>query len=312
MDRYHRTKTKSEPRLIVSTGLLLMLIFLAVILLFFIFSALTPTLIGPCVAVVDISVPLTVEGMEPTLFDRGYPSSEDLAYTIGELNDRPDVGSVLLVVNSPGGSVVASGEVYDAVKGLEKPKVAYFREVAASGAYYVATGTDYIVSDPNALTGSIGVVSTTVQLSGLLDKLGVNVTSVQSGPYKDMASPYRNMTPEEHEILQELVDEVYLEFRSVVLKNRGERLNMDVFENVTDGRILSGRQAYKAGLVDEVGTKDDALMKAAELANITAETPDDVRVCYVPVAYQEGGLFSMESVLRTLILESSSPSLSYE
>jgi ClpP class serine protease len=120
------------------------------------------------------------------------------------------------------------------------------------------------------------------------------------------------MTPEEHEILQELVDEVYLEFRSVVLKNRGERLNMDVFENVTDGRILSGRQAYKAGLVDEVGTKDDALMKAAELANITAETPDDVRVCYVPVAYQEGGLFSMESVLRTLILESSSPSLSYE
>jgi protease-4 len=312
MDRFHRARKRPESSLVVSTGLLLVLAFLAVILLFFIFASLTPSLIGPCVAVVDINVPLTVEGGEPTLFDRGYPSSEDLARTIDSLDDREDVGAVLLVVNSPGGTVVASGEVYDAVKGLDKPKVAYFREVAASGAYYVAAGTDYIVSDPNALTGSIGVISTTVQMSGLLDKLGVNVTSITSGPYKDIGSFSRNMTPDEREILQQLVDEIYLEFRGVVLENRKGRLDMELFDNVTDGRILSGRQAYKAGLVDELGNHDDALMKAAKLANITAESPDDVRVCYVPTDYQEGGLFSMEALLRTMLFESSSPSIYYK
>lgn len=312
MDRFPRPTKTPESNLVVSTGLLLVAAFLAVIILFFIFASLTPALVGPCVAVVSIDEPLTVEGMEPTLFDRGYPSSEDLARDISALDDRADVGAVLLIVNSPGGSVVASGEVYDAVKGLGKPKVAYFREVAASGAYYVAAGTDYIVSDPNALTGSIGVISTTVQMGGLLEKLGVNVTSITSGRYKDIGSSFRNMTPDEREILQGLVDEIYLEFRGVVLENRKGRLDMEMFENVTDGRILSGRQAYRAGLVDELGNQDDALMKAAQLANISAEGPDEVRVCYVETGYQEGGLFSMEAMLRGMLFESSAPSLQYK
>lgn len=311
MDRYQKPR-RPTSRLVIGTGILLVLVFLAVILLFFVFSALTPSLLGPCVAVVELNAPLTVEGSPPSLFDTGYPSSNDYAETIDALNDREDVGAVLFVVNSPGGTVVATGEVYDAVKNLDKPKVAYFREVAASGAYYVAAGTDYIVSDPNALTGSIGVISTTVQLTGLLDNLGVNVTSIKSGAHKDIGTSYRNMTEDEQAILQALIDEIYLEFRGVVLENRKGKLNMALFDEVTDGRVLSGRQAYKAGLVDKLGNKDDALMKAAELANMSAESPDDIRVCYVSTGYSEGGLFGVEAMMRTLQLESSAPSLYYK
>ncbi|MBD3210332.1 signal peptide peptidase SppA [Candidatus Micrarchaeota archaeon] len=312
MNRFGNNGTRSKSRLILGTGVLLVLVFLAVILLFFVFSSFTPSLVGKCVAVVEIDEPLTVEGSPPTIFESGYPSSDNLAEKIDALNRREDVGAVLFIINSPGGTVVATGEVYDSVKNLDKPKVAYLREVAASGAYYVAAGNDYIISDPNALTGSIGVVSTTFQLSGLLDKLGVNVTSVKSGPYKDIASPYRNLTPEEEEILQGLVDEIYEEFRSVVRENRRGKLDMDLFDEVTDGRILSGRQAHKAGLVDGLGNKDDALMKAAELGNISAESPDDIRVCYVSTGYTEGGLFSIESMLEHLRFKASSPAVYYE
>lgn len=310
------TPRRHPPRpsgaLILGTGLALVLAFGAVIALFFMFSAFVPSLTGKCVAVVNVDMPLTVEGQPPSLFDAGYAGSDELATSISSIGSRDDVGAVLFVFNSPGGSVVATREVYDSIKGLDKPKVAYFREVAASGAYYAATGTDYIVSDPDAITGSIGVIATFTDMSGLLEKLGVNVTAVKSGPHKDIGSEFRNMTPEEEKILQSLIDEIYQEFRSVVVENRRGRLNMAQFEQVTDGRILSGRQALRAGLVDAVGTKNDAVMKAAELGGMEAGSASDVRLCPVESTPSEGGLFSMEGILRGLKMGSGVPSLQYK
>jgi protease-4 len=303
---------KNKRSLILGTGLLLALVFLAVVVLFFVFSAFSTSLVGQCVAVVDVSAPLTVEGMPTSLFDSGYPSSEELAYTIEDINKRDDVGAVVFVFNSPGGSVVATREVYNAVKELDKPSVSYFREVAASGAYYVASGTDYIVSDPDALTGSIGVIATVTQMGGLFEKLGVNVTAIKSGEHKDIGSSFRNMTVEEQAIMQALVDEIYDEFRGVVVENRKGKLDLQIFNNVSDGRILSGRQAKKAGLVDELGTKKDAIMKAAELADISYNEYDDIRVCYVDTTPAEGGLFSAESVLRGLGVVTQVPRVSYQ
>ncbi len=303
---------RNKRSLILGTGLLLALVFIAVVVLFFIFSAFSTGIVGQCVAVVDISTPLTVEGMPTTIFDLGYPGSEELALTIEEINERDDVGAVVFVFNSPGGSVVATREVYQAVDDLDKPSVSYFREVAASGAYYVASGTDYIVSDPDALTGSIGVIATVTSMSGLFEKLGVNVTAIKSGEHKDIGSSFRNMTDVEQQIMQALVDEIYEEFRGVVVENRKGKLNMALFENVTDGRILSGRQAEKAGLVDELGTKKDAVMKAADLANISYTDYKDIRVCYVDTMPAEGGFFSAESMLRHLGLTSEVPSVSYQ
>jgi protease-4 len=272
---------------------------------------LSPSLLGKCVAVMDVDVPLSIEGSPASLFDSGYPGSEEYAAQIDGINKRDDVGAVVIVFNSPGGSVVATREVYDAVKRLDKPSVSYFREVAASGAYYVASGTDYIVSDPDALTGSIGVIATVVEMQGLLQMLGVNVTAIKSGQYKDIGSSYRNMTDEEHAIFQALIDEIYQEFRGVVLENRGDRLDMRQFDNITDGRILSGRQAYRVGLVDQIGTKKDAIKKAADLANISYSSEDEIRICPVQGTASDGGLFGAESLIRKLQAGPSAPSLSY-
>ncbi|HSB47449.1 MAG TPA: signal peptide peptidase SppA [Candidatus Bilamarchaeum sp.] len=308
-------KRPAQPPLglVVGTGLLLVLAFMALIALFFILSALTPSFVGKCVAVVDLNTEISVDGTAPSVFGGpGTPGSAEIASAIDSLNGRDDVGAVLFVVNSPGGSVVATREIYSSVKNLDKPSVAYFREVAASGAYYVSSGTDYIVSDPDALTGSIGVIATFTDLAGLFDKLGVNVTAIKSGPHKDIGSPYRNMTANETAIMQALINEVYDEFRSVVLENRGKKLDRSKFDEITDGRILSGRQAYKVGLVDQLGTKKDAIMKAAELGGIEASSAEDVRLCPVSTMASDGGLFSVESISKALGLKSSKVSINFQ
>ena len=308
-----RRPARPNAGLLAGTALALALIFIVVIALFFVLSSLTPSLLGKCVAVVDVDMPLTVEGSPPSIFGgAGYPGSEELAQTISSLDGREDVGAVLFVFNSPGGSVVATREIYQSVDELEKPKVSYFREVAASGAYYVASGTDYIVSDPDALTGSIGVIATFAEMGGLFEKLGINVTAIKSGEHKDIGSSYRNMTAEEQAILQSVVDEIYSEFRGVVLENRKGRLDMAKFEEVSDGRILSGRQAQKVGLVDEVGSKRDAVMKAADLAGIEYAGPEDIRICPVTTGVSEPGLFSMEGVLRGLYAAQSAPAVQFK
>jgi len=308
-----RRPPRPNAGVLIGTALALALIFVAVIALFFVLSALTPSLLGKCVAVVNVDMPLSVEGAPASVFGgAGYPGSEELAKTISSLDGREDVGAVLFVFNSPGGSVVATREVYQSVKELEKPKVSYFREVAASGAYYVASGTDYIVSDPAAVTGSIGVIATFTQMSGLFDKLGINATAVKSGEHKDIGSPYRNMTDSEQAILQAMVDEIYSEFRGVVLENRAGRLNLARFDEVSDGRIMSGRQAKSVGLVDELGAKRDAVKKAADLAGIGYGDASDIRICPVSTGVSEPGLFSMEGLIRTLYASSAPPSVQFK
>ncbi|MEW6722799.1 MAG: signal peptide peptidase SppA [Candidatus Micrarchaeota archaeon] len=299
--------------LLLGTGLVLVLAFVAVVVLFFVFSSFTPAIIGKCVAVVDVDYPLTVEGAPPSVFGgEGYPSSEQLAATIESLNRRDDVGAVVFVFNSPGGSVVATREVYAAVNELDKPSVSYFREVAASGAYYVASGTDYIVSDPDALTGSIGVIATFTDMQGLLEKVGVNVTAIKSGPHKDIGSPYRNMTDEETAILQELIDEVYSEFRGIVVENRGKKLDMSKFDNITDGRIMSGRQAYRVGLVDALGSKKDAVVEAARLAGVEAGSYEDVRTCPVSAMGTDASLLGLEALIGRVEAQSGIPAISFK
>ena len=298
--------------LILGTAILLATAFIILIALFILMTSLLPSFTGQCVAVVDLNMPLSVEGQPMTLFETGYPGSAEIANYIEQLDEREDVGSVLFIVNSGGGSVVASDEIYNAVKGVEKPKVAYFREVAASGAYYVSSGTDYIISEPNALTGNIGVVAMVISMGGLFDKLGINATAITSGDHKDIGSPYRNMSEEEYQIMQSIVDEIFEEFRNVVIENRGNKLNMPRFNEITDGRIMTGRQALEVGLVDEVGNMDYALMKAAELGGIEAESPADVRVCYVEMIPQEGGLFSAESFIGSITEKFQTATLRYQ
>lgn len=290
--------------LLLLLGVGFVLLFGFYLLMIFVF----PPLMGQCVAVVEIKGALMSEGVPPTLFSDQVPGSEEIAGQIAALDDRPDIGAVVFVVNSPGGSVVASREIYQSVDSLSIPTVAYFREVAASGGYYISTPTDYIISEPYAITGSVGVISSAFEMSELFDNLGINVTPITSGEHKDIGSEYKPMDEEEKEILQEMVDLVFEDFKSVILENRQDKLNMELFEEVLDGRVILGLQAEEIGLVDSVGTKQDAINKAAELANLGEEEP---RVCKIDIGASEPGLFDMVSFIRTLFLSSQSYGLQY-
>jgi protease-4 len=232
-----------------------------------------------CIAVIKIDGPIATTSSSGGLFGGGTIGSDDLGKLMKEADSRSDVKAVVFEVNSPGGSVVASREIYESIKEIKKPKVAYFREVAASGGYYVSMGTDYIVSNPDAITGSIGVISTSQELSGLFEKLGINETVITSGPHKDMGSEARPLTEEERGIIKGIIQEMYQEFRGIVVEGRGNRLDMSQFDTMTDGRVVTGRQAYRAGLVDQLGNKQDAINKAANMAGMNGEP----KVCEINV-----------------------------
>ena len=221
-----------------------------------------------CVGLISVEGEISTESQSGGLFGTPTIGSEDIVRQIEDAESRSDVKAVVFEVNSPGGSVVASKEIYEAVRSMRKPKVAYFREVAASGGYYISAPADYIVSEPDALTGSIGVIATFEDMSGLFNKLGVNYTIMKSGELKDMGNPARPMTEKERQIMQVIINDIFGEFRRVVEEGRGDRLNTTRFEEILDARILTGRQAKDAGLVDELGNEKEAIKVAARLGNM--------------------------------------------
>lgn len=268
---------------------------LAIMALFIVFGALL--LLGTqssdislgdgCVGLVKIDGEIMAQDTPNSLFSTGRGGSEEISSIIEEADARPDIKALLIQINSPGGSVVGSREIYTAVKEAKKPTVAYMREIAASGGYYVAAGADYIVSEPDALTGSIGARMTLSQMSGLFEKVGYNETTIKSGEFKDIGNPAREISPQEIEILNSIINEAYSDFEQAVISQRSGTLNMKLFyENVTDARILTGKQAYKIGLVDMVGSKKDAIEKASKMAGYEKS----LRVC--EVGAKSTGFFS--------------------
>ncbi|MBX9942008.1 MAG: signal peptide peptidase SppA [Candidatus Obscuribacterales bacterium] len=173
-------------------------------------------------------------------------------------NDK--VKAVLLRINSPGGTVPTSQEIYEAVKELRKkgkPVVVSMGDMAASGGYYVACAADKIYANPGTLTGSIGVIMNLMNFKTLADKIGVEPDVVKSGLYKDIASPYHRMTKDERQILTDLIMDSYDQFTQAV--SEGRKLPIEEVKRIADGRVYSGRQALKLKLVDELGTYSDAL-----------------------------------------------------
>jgi protease-4 len=292
-------KQKKDNTMLYGFILLLAAGFFVLVGLTFMFAGSFSPGFGKCVAIVEIDGEIATKGLPMSLLSEGVPGSEDYAVTIEELNSREDVASVLFVINSPGGSVVAAHDIYYAIKSVEKPKVAYFREVAASAGYYIATPTDYIMSDPDTLTGSIGAVMTVAEMKGLFDKLGVNITNVVSGQYKDIGAPNKELTSDELAMLQVIVNESYQGFKSVILNERKGKLNVPLFEEIADGRVLSASQAKSVGLIDALGTKKDAINKAAELGGITEEP----RVCKIKVVPQgyDGSLLGADSFMQKIM-----------
>ncbi len=185
---------------------------------------------------------------------------------IQNANQDVNVKAILLDVNSPGGSPVASEEIMESVQSSEKPVVVWISDTGASGAYLVASGADHIVASPSSWVGSIGVLVDLIDLSRLYDREGINKYAIKGGEYKDMGADYRELTPEEKEMLQNMVDEEYDYFIEQVAENRN--LSKSYVAGIAEGKIYTGRQAKNLKLVDDLGGKDDALDIAAHLAGL--------------------------------------------
>ncbi len=197
---------------------------------------------------------LTLLRIEGPIFD----ASSTLAI-LGRITKDEHCKGLLLRVDSPGGAVGASQEIYSALKRLRDngmPLVVSFGNIAASGGYYVSLAGDKIFSNPGTLTGSIGVIFQFPEAEKLLDKIGVSVETVKSGALKDVGSPSRKATPEELKYLQGVIDDTYAQFLEDVSSNR--HLSMDSLKPMADGRVFTGRQALQKGLVDTLGGLDEA------------------------------------------------------
>jgi protease-4 len=195
-------------------------------------------------------------------------TSEKIIEQIDNFKEDGSVKAIVLRVNSPGGGVSPSQEIYDAVKAAAavKPVVVSMGSVAASGGYYIAVPAQRILANPGTITGSIGVIMQFTNVEELLGKVGLKNQVVKSGLHKDIGSPVRPMSSADREILQSLIDDVYAQFVQAVAESR--QMDPGKVRQLADGRIFTGRQALEAGLVDQLGGYQEAIRVAAELAGI--------------------------------------------
>jgi protease IV len=187
---------------------------------------------------------------------------------IEEFSNDDGIRAVVLRIDSPGGGVAASQEICGEVNKLRKKKkvVASMGSVAASGGYLIATATDRIVANPGTITGSISAVMHFADIQELMRKVGVSSSVIKSGKFKDIGSPVRDMTAEERQLIQGIVDDIYDQFVRTVSENR--KIPLEGIMKIADGRIFSGRQAHNLKLVDELGGLQDAVLLAGRLSGI--------------------------------------------
>ena len=267
----------------------LFVLFVAFIILILLITGLTmlrtvlPSL-GESVAILEVNGPIM--------------NTEPLIKILHQYRDNGAIKAIVVRIDSPGGVVASVQELYSELNKLRqqqtKPLITSLGNVAASGGYYVACGTDEIFANPGSLTGSIGVIFNLTNWEELIQKIGLKFEVVKSGPHKDIGSPTRPMTEEERRIMQEMIDDVYSQFFSAVLYARADSLREalhkqrqakgdfskqeatqeeieEYLRSLCDGRVFSGQQAYRFGLVDRLGNLQDAIDRAAKLAGIVGK-----------------------------------------
>ncbi|MGV7228648.1 MAG: signal peptide peptidase SppA [Nitrospirales bacterium] len=214
----------------------------------------------------------------------------DSYQTVEELKtfaDDPLVKAIVIRIDSPGGGVAPSQEIYNAVKRVRrennKTVVASMGTVAASGGYYIAVATDRILANPGTLTGSIGVIMQMANFQELLEKIGVKSVVVKTGKFKDLGSPFRPMVEEERQLLESVMNDTLSQFIEAVAEGRS--MDTAEVEQLADGRVFTGRQARSVLLIDEIGDLQDAIKLAGELGGI--EGTPRVLETTKPFSFQE-------------------------
>lgn len=208
------------------------------------------------------------------LFAAETASAEGIIRELEQIRENGNVRGVLLDVDSPGGSSLASEQIYAELLRVQEdgiPVVAYFGNSATSGAYLISAPADLIVANPSTITGSIGVISQVPNMEELYEKIGIEMQTITTGEFKDMMQPARPLTDEEREIIQEIQDEIFDSFVDAVAD--GRELNESEVRELADGRIYSGRQGVENGLVDELGDHRHAVQAIGELSGL-GDDPD--------------------------------------
>lgn len=238
--------------------------------------------------------------------------SRDIIRQLKRWTDDGSIKAIILDIDSPGGAVAPSQEIYDQVLKTREagiPVVAAMRNVAASGGYYIACAAEKIVANPGTLTGSIGVILSFPTAKKLFDKIGLKFETVKSGELKDVGSMNRAMTPEDERMLQAVIDDTYEQFVEAVSLGRN-KTKEEVYP-FADGSIFTGRQAYNIGLVDTLGSFETAVSITGEMVNLGPD-PD-----LVIERKRQPGLFdvlsqSLTTINNILKTENSSPGLQYK
>jgi len=213
------------------------------------------------IAVIPINGVISADGARFS-FESGVSSSLIVDF-IEKANEDKSIKGIILEINSPGGSVVASKEIANAVENCDKPVVAWIRETGASGGYWIASSADKIIADPLSITGSIGVVGSYLEFSDFMEEWGIGYEELKTGNYKDTGSPFRELREDEKKILQGKLEIIHDFFVREVARNRG--LEVSQMDKISDGMFLLGEEAKELGLVDYLGGKDEAKRVIKEL-----------------------------------------------
>jgi protease IV len=239
-------------------GLSILLTFVAIIFVTFViaplaFSIFDGSKIGN-VALIPIEGPLTTNG--GSYLGQSTVSSKEMVNYIKEANENEQIKVILLEINSPGGSAVASDEIATAIKKTSKPVVSLIRESGASGGYWIASSTDYIIANKMSITGSIGVISSYLEFSGLMEEYGVGYERLVAGENKDIGTPFKKLSEKEKAIWTKKLDRIHEFFIAEIVENRD--LSEEQVRELATGEFYLGIEAFELGLVDLLGTKETA------------------------------------------------------
>ncbi|MFT4310467.1 MAG: signal peptide peptidase SppA [Candidatus Woesearchaeota archaeon] len=263
---------KQKTNYVLVTGIIIAIV-LAIIIVPIILFAFIGALLGgtsaPTISGNVLIIPIhgvIVAETQPSIFgSSGAVSSTNIIRILDEAENNRKVDAVILEINSPGGSGVASDEIARRVATFNKPIVANIRESGASGAYWVASSTDYITANRFSIVGSIGVIASYLEFSGLLEHFNISYQRFVAGDNKDFGSPFREPTPQEAQQFQALLDEMHTIFIQEVAK--GRNMPEQDIRALADGSIYTGSQAVSLGLIDSTGGMDDAIAYLEDVLN---------------------------------------------
>ena len=216
-------------------------------------------------AIIPVKGTITAEGS----FFGLVSTSSDILWAIEDAEKRKKIKGVIFEINSPGGTPFAAKEVAMRIKTMEKPTIAWIREYATSGAYWIASACDEIVADELSTVGSIGVMSIRPDIGELLKKFGIDVETLKTGIYKGLGLPYEKPTEEERALLTKELDEIKNVFLTAIAENR--RLNEATVEELATAKVYLGREAKDLGLVDHLGGREEAVKSAKERSGVKRE-----------------------------------------